>query len=164
MNSGALAGIRILDLTQVIAGPFGCMLLADLGAEVVKVEPVDGEPKQGRLVWRAEQALDGIGVLILPHVEPFESCRRRSSIEELRGKIHHLRLARARGPEQQHERLRTPGPQRAPLGSNDGRAELGDRLLLPEQTGIQERFELGQIGHLAQLQTNLSYTSQLFFT
>ncbi len=44
MNSGALAGIRILDLTQVIAGPFGCMLLADLGAEVVKVEPVDGEP------------------------------------------------------------------------------------------------------------------------
>jgi formyl-CoA transferase len=43
-GSPALAGIRILDLTQVIAGPLGCMLLADRGAEVVKVEPIEGEP------------------------------------------------------------------------------------------------------------------------
>lgn len=44
MASGPLDGIRILDLTQIIAGPLGCMLLADLGAEVVKVEPPGGEP------------------------------------------------------------------------------------------------------------------------
>ncbi|MGB4861327.1 MAG: CoA transferase [Tepidiformaceae bacterium] len=43
-NTGALAGIRILDLTQIIAGPLGTMLLADMGAEVVKIEPPDGEP------------------------------------------------------------------------------------------------------------------------
>lgn len=41
---GALEGVRILDLTQMLSGPFGTMLLTDLGADVVKVEPIDGDP------------------------------------------------------------------------------------------------------------------------
>ena len=37
-----LAGVRVLDVSQVMAGPYACMLLADMGADVVKVEPPDG--------------------------------------------------------------------------------------------------------------------------
>jgi crotonobetainyl-CoA:carnitine CoA-transferase CaiB-like acyl-CoA transferase len=39
----ALEGLRVLDQTQVMAGPFCAMLLADMGAEVVKIEPPGGE-------------------------------------------------------------------------------------------------------------------------
>jgi glutaryl-CoA transferase len=46
-QAGALAGLRIVDCSTVLAGPFCTMLLGDLGADVVKVEPPDGDATRG---------------------------------------------------------------------------------------------------------------------
>ncbi|MCY4729936.1 CoA transferase [Natronomonas gomsonensis] len=42
-SAGPLAGLDVVDMTQMLAGPFATMLLADLGANVVKVEPPQGD-------------------------------------------------------------------------------------------------------------------------
>jgi len=42
-NPGPLSGVRVIDLSAYIAAPYGCTLLADQGAEVIKVEPPGGD-------------------------------------------------------------------------------------------------------------------------
>ena len=41
--TGPLSGIRVIDMSAYIAGPYGCSLLADQGAEVIKIEPPAGD-------------------------------------------------------------------------------------------------------------------------
>ena len=46
-SSGALAGLKVVDLSRVLGGPYGTMTLADHGAEVIKVEPPQGDETRG---------------------------------------------------------------------------------------------------------------------
>ncbi|MBV7484634.1 CaiB/BaiF CoA-transferase family protein [Bordetella sp. BOR01] len=84
LAAGPLAGMRILDLSAYIAGPYGCALLADLGADVIKIEPPAGDnlrkypstlAAEGRAFLGVNRGKRGI-VLDLKQPEGLEVLRR----------------------------------------------------------------------------------------
>ncbi|MDP3753894.1 CoA transferase, partial [Polaromonas sp.] len=58
-----LAGVRVLDISQVMAGPYACMLLADMGADVIKIEPPgSGDQTRGAMGFKMKGP-DSLGFL-----------------------------------------------------------------------------------------------------
>lgn len=100
-----LAGIRVLDLSQYIPGPYASLLLADLGARVLKVEPPGGDPMRGlgprdadgiSPLWKAMnggktvleldlKSADGSALLaeLLPHADVLIESYRPGTLDRL---------------------------------------------------------------------------------
>ncbi|WP_339677866.1 CoA transferase [uncultured Zhongshania sp.] len=60
-----LNNIRVLDLTHMLSGPFCTMTLADLGADLIKVEPIGGEGTRKLLASDPKNSIDGMGAYFI---------------------------------------------------------------------------------------------------
>lgn len=60
-----LEGVRILDLTHMLSGPYAAMILADMGADMIKVEPLQGEGTRKLLANDPKNSIDGMGAYFI---------------------------------------------------------------------------------------------------
>jgi CoA:oxalate CoA-transferase len=129
-----LAGVRVLDFTRVLAGPLSTALLADLGAEVVKVEPPDGDDYRAIGPMR-----DGHSALFAVMNRNKKSIVLDLKNEAARAVVHAL----ARDADVVVENFRPGVAQRLGIGAETLRA-LNPRLVVVSVSGF------GQTGPLAQ--------------
>ena len=82
--AGPLAGVRVLDLSAYIAGPYGCTLLADQGADVLKIEPPAGDNLRQYPSTLASESRAFLGV----------NRSKRGTVLDLKNPIDHAALLR----------------------------------------------------------------------
>ncbi len=64
-QTGPLAGLRILDMTAVVLGPLATQILGDYGADVIKVEPLEGDLMRANGAQRADGSTAGLSSIFL---------------------------------------------------------------------------------------------------
>ncbi len=126
---GPLAGIRVLDLTAMVSGPVAAMMLADQGAEVIKVEPPRGE--QMRYLGTPHNGLPAI----------FYSCNRGKKSIALDLKSDQGRAVLrdlVRGTDVFFQNFRPGAIDRLGFGEDDAR-KLNERLIYVSISGFGEQ-------------------------
>ena len=83
---GALEGLKVIDLTMMLAGPFCTMLLADQGADVIKVEPVAGDGTRRMGPFPTEVRPPYAVRRLFPEHQPRQAIDRRRSEERRQAK------------------------------------------------------------------------------
>jgi crotonobetainyl-CoA:carnitine CoA-transferase CaiB-like acyl-CoA transferase len=127
---GPLDGVRILDLTTVVMGPYATQILADLGADVVKVEPPEGDVMR----YNAPMRSRGMG-----HIFLNANRNKRSAVLDLKQDAGRAAcLALAKTADVMVYNIRPQAMARLKLGYEDVRA-VNPRLLYVGAYGYSQR-------------------------
>ncbi len=145
--SGPLHGMRVLDCTHVIAGAWCSMLLADLGADVIKIEPPKGEVTRTAVgpfraydfVNRNKRAI----AVDMAKPEGAAALRRLAAVGRRLGRELSSRRARSTGPRLRRSRARQPGAHLLlDLGLRARRSVPRARRARPGRAGDERHHEL----------------------
>jgi len=127
---GPLDGVRVIDLTTVVMGPYATQILGDLGADVIKVEPLEGDVM--RSAWPLRHR--GMGHIFLN----VNRNKRSVALDLKQPDAHDALLALARGADALVYNIRPQAMARLRLGYDDLRA-ANDRLLYVGAFGYSQR-------------------------
>ena len=116
-RAGPLSGVRVLDLSAYIAGPYGCTLLADQGADVIKIEPPAGDNLRNYPSTLQAESRAFIGVnrskrgLVLDLKRPPDLARLLRLVREVDVLVHNFRPSVPKRLGIAHEQLELINPR-----------------------------------------------------
>ncbi|KPK07302.1 MAG: acetyl-CoA acetyltransferase [Betaproteobacteria bacterium SG8_39] len=127
---GPLEGVRVIDLTTVVMGPYATQILGDLGADVIKVEPLEGDVM--RSAWPQRHA--GMGHIFLN----VNRNKRSIALDLKQGAARDALLALVRGADVLVYNIRPQAMARLQLGYDELRT-VNPRLLYVGAFGYSQR-------------------------